>query len=139
MNPPTYKNLRSFHDNLKKRGKIERKRVKSLLKAQINIFKLSFCFDFMWQFTTNVKHPTTCPRASDCIYNNEKYNEGTQVSTAEPCLNCTCSRSILVCYLRVCPQLPNPPPRGCILLHRYRTCCPELICEGKKCFWGKQR
>ncbi|RZC35998.1 hypothetical protein BDFB_004096 [Asbolus verrucosus] len=51
-----------------------------------------------------------------------------EVATAEPCLNCTCSRGTLLCYLRICPKLPNPPPPGCILLHRYRTCCPELIC-----------
>lgn len=49
----------------------------------------------------------------------------------EPCLNCTCTRGALLCYLRVCPKLPIPPPPGCILLHRYRTCCPELICTGK--------
>ncbi|KAG5892710.1 hypothetical protein JTB14_002835 [Gonioctena quinquepunctata] len=65
---------------------------------------------------------------ADCWYDDEKYEEGTEVSTAEPCLNCTCSRGALLCYLRVCPKFPDPPPSGCILLHRYRTCCSELIC-----------
>nr|XP_973867.3 PREDICTED: uncharacterized protein LOC662691 isoform X2 [Tribolium castaneum] len=63
-----------------------------------------------------------------CWFNSELHDEGVEVSTTEPCLNCTCSRGTLLCYLRVCPQLPNPPPAGCILLHRYHTCCPELIC-----------
>ncbi|XP_022907509.1 uncharacterized protein [Onthophagus taurus] len=71
---------------------------------------------------------------ADCWYNggyegNRSYGEGEEVMTAEPCLNCTCSRSTLLCYLRVCPKLPNPPPPGCILLYRYKTCCPDLICH----------
>lgn len=57
-----------------------------------------------------------------------------EVATLEPCLNCTCSKGALLCYLRVCPGLPNPPPPGCILLHRYKTCCPELICTGNTTF-----
>ncbi|XP_066145343.1 uncharacterized protein [Euwallacea fornicatus] len=64
-----------------------------------------------------------------CWYDNKKHEENSEVPTEEPCLNCTCSRSVLLCYLRVCPKLPNPPPPGCILLHRYRSCCPELICS----------
>ncbi|XP_076250822.1 uncharacterized protein LOC143190435 [Rhynchophorus ferrugineus] len=66
---------------------------------------------------------------ADCLYDNQKHPEGSEVPTGEPCLNCTCTRNVLLCYLRVCPQLPNPPPQGCILLHRYKTCCPELICS----------
>ncbi|CAH1154288.1 unnamed protein product [Phaedon cochleariae] len=66
---------------------------------------------------------------ADCKYEEEIHGEGTEVPTAEPCLNCTCSRGVLLCYLRVCTKLPNPPPAGCILLHRYHTCCPELICS----------
>ncbi|CAH0555490.1 unnamed protein product [Brassicogethes aeneus] len=66
--------------------------------------------------------------AADCWYEEERHEEGIEVATIEPCLNCTCSKGVLLCYLRVCPKLPNPPPPGCILLHRYRTCCSELIC-----------
>ncbi|XP_065173743.1 uncharacterized protein [Atheta coriaria] len=66
---------------------------------------------------------------ADCWYEGERFEEGVQVVTNEPCLNCTCSRGALLCYLRVCPRLPNPPPPGCILLHRYKACCPELICS----------
>ncbi|XP_050310138.1 uncharacterized protein LOC126746079 isoform X2 [Anthonomus grandis grandis] len=65
----------------------------------------------------------------ECWYDNKKHEENAEVPTGEPCLNCTCSKSVLLCYLRVCPKLPNPPPLGCILLHRYKTCCPELICS----------
>ncbi|XP_017773114.1 PREDICTED: mucin-5AC [Nicrophorus vespilloides] len=66
---------------------------------------------------------------ADCWYENEKHEEGVEVRTTEPCLNCTCNRGALLCYLRVCPRLPNPPPPGCILLHRFKSCCPELICS----------
>lgn len=66
----------------------------------------------------------------DCWYDNKKHAENAEVPTGEACLNCTCNKSVLLCYLRVCPQLPNPPPSGCILVHRYKTCCPELICNG---------
>lgn len=66
----------------------------------------------------------------DCWYDNKKHVENAEVPTGEACLNCTCNKSVLLCYLRVCPQLPNPPPLGCILVHRYKTCCPELICNG---------
>ncbi|CAH1378707.1 unnamed protein product, partial [Tenebrio molitor] len=65
---------------------------------------------------------------AECWYNDETHGEGTEVITPEPCLNCTCIKGALLCYLRVCPKLPNPPPPGCILLHRYQSCCPELIC-----------
>ncbi|XP_019771949.2 uncharacterized protein LOC109545606 [Dendroctonus ponderosae] len=65
----------------------------------------------------------------DCWYDSKKHEENSEVLTGEPCLNCTCSRGALLCYLRVCPKLPNPPPPGCILLHRFKTCCPELICS----------
>ncbi|KAK9736973.1 hypothetical protein QE152_g11102 [Popillia japonica] len=67
--------------------------------------------------------------SADCWYNTARYREGQEVTTAEPCLNCTCSKATLVCYLRVCPKLPNPPPPGCILLYKYKACCPELICQ----------
>ncbi|XP_045474623.1 uncharacterized protein LOC123680662 [Harmonia axyridis] len=65
---------------------------------------------------------------ADCFYDDQRYEEGVEVETFEHCLNCTCTKGVLLCYLRVCPNIPNPPPVGCILLHRYRTCCPELIC-----------
>ncbi|XP_030755472.1 uncharacterized protein LOC115881889 isoform X2 [Sitophilus oryzae] len=67
--------------------------------------------------------------SADCWYDNQRHLEGSEVATSEPCLNCTCTRNILLCYLRVCPKLPDPPPPGCILLHRHRTCCQELICS----------
>ncbi|KAB0795125.1 hypothetical protein PPYR_11964 [Photinus pyralis] len=65
---------------------------------------------------------------ADCWFENERHKEGQEVPTTESCLNCTCSQGTLVCYLRVCPKFPNPPPSGCIALHRHKTCCPELVC-----------
>ncbi|XP_034231447.1 mediator of DNA damage checkpoint protein 1-like [Thrips palmi] len=46
----------------------------------------------------------------------------------EPCLRCRCRRGAPVCRLRVCAPLPDPPPPGCVLLHRAHACCPELHC-----------
>ncbi|GLV37507.1 uncharacterized protein CBL_20321 [Carabus blaptoides fortunei] len=71
---------------------------------------------------------TPAHKYENCVYENTKYSEGSSVSTAEPCLRCACARGALLCYLRVCPELPDPPPRGCVVLHRHHTCCPELIC-----------
>lgn len=84
-------------------------------------------------FSNRTESKTLCvvTCVADCWYEGERFEEGVQVVTNEPCLNCTCSRGALLCYLRVCPRLPNPPPPGCILLHRYKACCPELICSGK--------
>ncbi|KAJ8973859.1 hypothetical protein NQ317_000187 [Molorchus minor] len=62
-------------------------------------------------------------KSPHCWYDDKRYEESEEVATAEPCLNCTCSKGILLCYLRVCPKLPNPPPPGCILLH---SCISEL-------------
>ncbi|XP_053987607.1 uncharacterized protein LOC128880998 [Hylaeus volcanicus] len=64
-----------------------------------------------------------------CRYEGRRYQEGTSVATAEPCLQCRCIDGALRCRLRVCPRLPNPPPPGC----RFRppgenVCCAELIC-----------
>ncbi|XP_068085195.1 mucin-3A [Anabrus simplex] len=66
----------------------------------------------------------------DCHYEGQSYKEGDRVHTEEPCLNCSCVRGSLVCHLRVCPVLPDPPPPGCVLLKRRGHCCSELICDG---------
>lgn len=65
-----------------------------------------------------------------CSYKDSTYEEGSIVVTEEPCLKCKCLRGSLVCYLRVCPVLPDPPPPQCVLLLRKGACCSELICEG---------
>lgn len=47
----------------------------------------------------------------------------------EPCLQCKCTSKMLLCALRICPELPIPPPRGCIVIHRNGSCCPHLSCS----------
>ncbi|XP_023704430.1 uncharacterized protein LOC111862881 isoform X2 [Cryptotermes secundus] len=65
-----------------------------------------------------------------CTYKGLVHAEGQHVVIREePCLNCSCRQGALVCYLRVCRPLPNPPPPECVLIHRKRHCCPELICR----------
>lgn len=47
----------------------------------------------------------------------------------EPCLNCKCINSNLICSLRVCPEQPIPPPRGCVIVQKKDACCPYLTCS----------
>ncbi|KAL1450490.1 hypothetical protein WDU94_002854 [Cyamophila willieti] len=64
-----------------------------------------------------------------CMYGGSAYEEGAPVPVEEPCLNCACTRGSLVCHLRVCPTMPDPPPRGCLIVHKAQKCCPQLICD----------
>ena len=57
---------------------------------------------------------------SGCYYQYQRYEEGEQIRTNEPCLNCTCHNQMLMCYLKVCPFIkPGPatiPPQPFCLL-----------------------
>lgn len=64
-----------------------------------------------------------------CAYRNIHYESGEFVRTGEPCLNCTCTNGAIVCHLRVCSPIPNPPPPGCFVLHKRESCCSELVCN----------
>ncbi|KAM7249444.1 hypothetical protein ACFE04_021545 [Oxalis oulophora] len=64
-----------------------------------------------------------------CTYRNIYYESGEFVRTGEPCLNCTCTNGVIVCHLRVCSPIPNPPPPGCFVLHKKESCCSELFCN----------
>jgi hypothetical protein len=66
------------------------------------------------------------------MYGGVQYEEGMTVPTEEHCLNCSCTRGSLVCHLRICPTLPDPPPRGCLIVHKAQKCCPQLVCEHGK-------
>uniref|UniRef100_A0A182JHY1 Uncharacterized protein n=1 Tax=Anopheles atroparvus TaxID=41427 RepID=A0A182JHY1_ANOAO len=66
---------------------------------------------------------------SSCYYNGTHFMEGSIVPTKEPCLMCKCSEKTLICALKVCPEQPIPPPRGCILVHKSGSCCPYLQCS----------
>uniref|UniRef100_A0A182TST8 VWFC domain-containing protein n=1 Tax=Anopheles melas TaxID=34690 RepID=A0A182TST8_9DIPT len=68
-------------------------------------------------------------RESSCYYNGTHFMEGSIVPTKEPCLMCKCTEKTLICALKVCPEQPIPPPRGCILVHKAGSCCPYLQCS----------
>lgn len=53
----------------------------------------------------------------------------------EKCLNCQCNRKTLVCRLKVCPEMPMPPPRGCVVVQKKNTCCPYLSCARLDAFY----
>lgn len=57
------------------------------------------------------------------------FADGSLVPSVEPCLNCKCVDTHLVCSLRVCPDQPIPPPRGCVLVQKKLSCCPHLSCK----------
>ncbi|XP_070390118.1 mucin-2-like isoform X2 [Dermacentor albipictus] len=78
----------------------------------------------------NVQVPTT-PRPPSCFYKSERYEHGDSVETPEPCLNCTCQKGVLVCYLRVCPVIGTPAP-GCFTAREAGQCCPSVFCSGDK-------
>ncbi|XP_059612831.1 uncharacterized protein LOC132259284 [Phlebotomus argentipes] len=64
-----------------------------------------------------------------CYHNGTRYGEGSMVPTLEPCLSCKCSNRILTCALKVCPEQPIPPPRGCVLVQPKKSCCPHMSCR----------
>ena len=67
---------------------------------------------------------------TDCIYGNKKYHHGEQVDTPEPCLNCTCKRGLVSCFLRVCPDLYSSLVRtNCKLIKEGEKCCPFIKCH----------
>ena len=62
-----------------------------------------------------------------CYYQYQYYEEGEQIRTSEPCLNCTCHNQMLMCYLRVCPFI-KPVGRNCVVEKRDDQCCPTIMC-----------
>ena len=64
---------------------------------------------------------------SGCYYQYQYYEEGEQIRTSEPCLNCTCHNQMLMCYLRVCPFI-KPVGRNCVVEKRDDQCCPTIMC-----------
>lgn len=67
-------------------------------------------------------------KTAGCFHNGSTYANGSLVPTVEPCLNCKCQNNILICALRVCPEQPIPPPRGCVLVQKKSSCCSYLTC-----------
>lgn len=64
-----------------------------------------------------------------CYHNGTVFHDGSLVPTVEPCLQCKCRDRNLVCSLRICTELPVPPPRGCVLVQRRGICCAYVTCS----------
>lgn len=67
-----------------------------------------------------------------CMYNRQKYLNGEEVRTDQPCLRCVCKKGVLLCALRVCPPV-SPGNRTsatskCQVIREPSTCCPTLQC-----------
>ncbi|KAH8262927.1 hypothetical protein KR044_002218 [Drosophila immigrans] len=70
-----------------------------------------------------------------CHHNGTWYADKSVVPSMEKCLNCQCNRKTLVCRLKVCPEMPMPPPRGCVVVQKKNTCCPYLSCARLDAFY----
>ena len=69
--------------------------------------------------------------ASGCSYKGRRYAHAEEVTTSQPCLNCTCQRGFVSCFLRVCPTLTAPyNDDTCYLLKEPGSCCSALKCMG---------
>lgn len=72
--------------------------------------------------------PLTCFIVlAGCYYLLKHYQNGEQIETKEPCLNCSCVNSMLMCYLRVCPYV-RPIGDKCIIEKVPGDCCPRITC-----------
>lgn len=76
-----------------------------------------------------------CVWCKGCHHNGTWYADKSLVPTTEKCLNCQCQKKTLVCRLKVCPEMPMPPPRGCVLVQKRNTCCPYLTCARLEAFY----
>ncbi len=77
------------------------------------------------------KKTTTCVNDwlfIGCYYKYQHYAEGQQISTSEPCLNCTCHNQMLMCYLNVCPYI-KPMDKNCVMEKKEDECCPTIQCS----------
>ncbi len=66
-----------------------------------------------------------------CYYMFQHYDEGDRIITNEPCLNCTCHDSMLMCFLKVCP-FAKPIGQDCQIEKRPDQCCPIITCPERK-------
>lgn len=72
-------------------------------------------------------------RHTGCYYMFQHYSEGDRIITNEPCLNCTCHDSMLMCFLKVCP-FAKPIGQDCQIEKRPDQCCPIITCPERKCW-----
>lgn len=73
------------------------------------------------------KKPRSPRSEMGCTYNFTHYGNGATIVTQEPCLNCTCQDSMLMCYLNVCPYV-KALGEECTVTKRPGQCCPEVHC-----------
>lgn len=102
----------------------------TLLLPSWATYSLTWCLCMLLPLlaiTTGLIH--LCFSVPGCYHNGTRYGEGSMVPTLEPCLSCKCSNRILTCALKVCPEQPIPPPRGCILVQHKTSCCPHMTCR----------
>ncbi|XP_022666760.1 flocculation protein FLO11-like [Varroa destructor] len=62
-----------------------------------------------------------------CTYNFSHYENRASIVTQEPCLNCTCQDSMLMCYLNVCPYV-KALGEDCTITKQPGQCCPKVDC-----------
>lgn len=85
-------------------------------------------------------HLLCIPWNTGCVYQGTKYSHADQVITSEPCLNCTCKRGVLLCFLKVCPTLmhhhltTSSPDDVCTTIREVGQCCPVVKCESQSSF-----
>ncbi|XP_028967613.1 mucin-19 [Galendromus occidentalis] len=73
------------------------------------------------------KKPRSPRSELGCSYNFTHYDNGASIQTQEPCLNCTCQDSMLLCYLNVCPYV-KALGEECTVTKKPGQCCPEVHC-----------
>ncbi|KAK7018114.1 hypothetical protein SK128_026314 [Halocaridina rubra] len=78
-------------------------------------------------FKQDMPHNWDSQSDGGCFYQFQHYDEGDRIITNEPCLNCTCHNSMLMCYLKVCP-FSKPIGQDCTIEKRPDQCCPVITC-----------
>ncbi|KAB7503791.1 hypothetical protein Anas_03426 [Armadillidium nasatum] len=98
-----------------------------------NIFLLNECVTSSYPLCgISILHPSVFSNNIYCIflichYQLRYYAEGERIDTKEPCLNCTCNNSMLMCYLKVCP-FSKPIGKDCTVEKSPDQCCPVITC-----------
>ncbi|XP_065356541.1 mucin-2 [Calliphora vicina] len=102
--------------------------------ALISCFNILTSFAILMVFLPSQLEAYYTPNTG-CHHNGTWYADKSLVPTTEKCLNCQCNKKTLVCRLKVCPEMPMPPPRGCVVVQKKNTCCPYLSCARLDAFY----
>ena len=71
--------------------------------------------------------------APGCFHMNRHYENGEQIITGEPCLNCTCRDNKHICSRKVCPYV-KPLNKNCTAKKLPGQCCLTATCDEGKNF-----